>query len=228
MGNFHTHIVTAVSTFVIFVTGMVTKVICQILPFVKDGIDILAGLIGLIGGITWYMTLLIKRKNAIIDNVVKREEQKQRHKRKIITKRAYSGYHALLTRSKMSTDQYTIGDFILYLDGKEVFRCKSLELPWKDNKRNISCVVTGLYVVQKIRDRRYSVEVVPNRSLIRIHFGSFTTNIKGCILLGDKHTDINKDGVIDIVGTKATLKKLQEITEKFTLEIKWEEDEKDN
>ena len=110
MGNFHTHIGTAVSTFVIFVTGMLTKVICQILPLVKDGIEILAGLIGLIGGITWYMTLLIKRKNVIIDNAIKKETIKGLEKTKGTTKLQkpqFEEYHAILTRNKkLSTDKY--------------------------------------------------------------------------------------------------------------------------
>jgi len=75
----------------------------------------------------------------------------------------------------------------------------TLELPYRDNKPNISCIPTGSYNV----DMRYSphfkrdvyhIENVPNRSYILIHPANFAgdtskgwqTHLQGCITLGKK------------------------------------------
>jgi hypothetical protein len=76
------------------------------------------------------------------------------------------------------------------------FDCHTLELPWRDNRRNISCIPAGEYKV-KIRispkyGTIYHVKEVPNRSYILIHSGNwagdtskgYRTHVNGCILLG--------------------------------------------
>jgi len=76
------------------------------------------------------------------------------------------------------------------------FHCYSLELPWKDNQQNISCIPAGNYTV-RIRmspkyGRIYWILEVPGRSYILIHSGNwagdvskgFKTHTNGCILLG--------------------------------------------
>jgi len=81
------------------------------------------------------------------------------------------------------------------------FHCYSLELPWQNNQRNISCIPTGTYNVQ-IRvspkyGRVYWITEVPDRSYILIHSGNWggdvskglKTHTNGCILLG-KYTGI--------------------------------------
>lgn len=78
------------------------------------------------------------------------------------------------------------------------FRCFVLELPWRDNQRNISCIPAGEYDVT-IRispkyGRIYWVLQVEDRSYILIHSGNWAgdeqkglkTHTNGCILLGTK------------------------------------------
>jgi hypothetical protein len=97
---------------------------------------------------------------------------------------------ALLRRIK-SDDQGTFGE--LYSWG---FSCVTLELPWRDNSRNISCIPTGKYKTrliysQKFKDA-YWLEKVEDRTGILIHAGTwggdkekgFKTHTYGCILLG--------------------------------------------
>ena len=96
----------------------------------------------------------------------------------------------------VTSDQGTEG-FLTQLESG--FFCRTLELPWRDNKRSISCIPAGEYIV-KVRQspkygRIYWVTNVPNRSWILIHSGNvagdvekgFRTHVQGCILLGKKH-----------------------------------------
>lgn len=80
------------------------------------------------------------------------------------------------------------GDLLLY----------TLELPWRNNNANISCIPDDAYDVIPRRSPRfgetYHVTNVPNRSHILIHSGNFAgdkdqhykTHVQGCILLGRK------------------------------------------
>jgi len=91
------------------------------------------------------------------------------------------------------SDQGTEGMLI-----SEDFRCRTLELPWRENHRQISCIPPGIYDVE-IRfsnkyGRIYWVRKVPNRSYILIHSGNyagdkskgFKSHVMGCILLGKR------------------------------------------
>jgi len=78
------------------------------------------------------------------------------------------------------------------------FRCYTLELPWKDNKRNVSCIPRGSYKVETRLSPKfgnvYWVREVPERTFILIHSGNwagdisegFKSHANGCILLGQK------------------------------------------
>ena len=107
-------------------------------------------------------------------------------------------------------DKQTIGYFVI--DGVEF--CKTLELKWFYNKRSKSCIPEGTYTVVKRlahENRKYNhfhVTNVPDRSYILIHTGNYSSQILGCILVGDKHIDMNKDGLLDVANSTATLQKL--------------------
>ncbi len=76
----------------------------------------------------------------------------------------------------------------------------TLELPWRGNVRNISCIPPGIYEMDYVRTRRpfsgryfsHWLKEVPNRTGILIHSGNWagdtTKGLKshswGCILLG--------------------------------------------
>lgn len=115
--------------------------------------------------------------------------------------------------------------------GGSTFICYSLELPWKDNKRNISCIPTGTYkaiwVYSASRGRYlYQLEKVTGRSSIQIHWGNYAAgkqvDIEGCILLGSAMTDINGDRIPDITNSKVTVQAFERFMNKksFTLIIK--------
>ena len=113
-------------------------------------------------------------------------------------------------------EQSTIGKAWVELAGSyPIFDFVTLELPWKDNQQNISCIPEGKYTWQKYMSPKHGevllIHQVPNRSMIEIHKGNFTTDIEGCILPGDSHTDINGDGVIDVTNSAVTLNKILDI-----------------
>lgn len=104
------------------------------------------------------------------------------------------------------------------------FRCLTLELPWKGNKSSISCIPPGLYQCAKITSQSLgeciSIHNVVDRSYVRIHSGNYTSQILGCVLVGDSLKDINRDGILDVTNSKNTLSKLMAVLpELFTLTI---------
>jgi hypothetical protein len=90
---------------------------------------------------------------------------------------------------KIFTEKSTIGE--LSVDGQ--WYCYTLELPWKENHRGISCIPEGAYtVVVDWSNSKKSwlphVLDVPDRDGIRIHVGNYPSDIQGCILVGEGKT----------------------------------------
>ncbi len=76
----------------------------------------------------------------------------------------------------------TNGDFLY--NSKRV--CSSIELPWLDNKKQVSCIPEGRYELRKRYNPRFGHHLlvinVPNRSYILIHAANDALKeIKGCI-----------------------------------------------
>lgn len=124
------------------------------------------------------------------------------------------------------SDQGTLGK-IFYGE----FQCYTLELPWRDNKRSISCIPAGSYDV-KVRlspkyGKSYWVSDVPERSFILIHSGNwagdvkkkFKTHVNGCILLGQKRGLLG--GQLAVLNSRITVKRFQNKLQlqPFTLNI---------
>ena len=93
----------------------------------------------------------------------------------------------LLIRDTFS-DKSTIGE--LFINGERF--CDTLENPWINNKKNVSCIPRGEYKV-RLRLARESatrdylhllVEDVENRSYILFHIGNTPKDTSGCILVG--------------------------------------------
>jgi RHS repeat-associated protein len=86
----------------------------------------------------------------------------------------------------------TIGYLYVYNDkDSDVLTGMTLELPWRNNKRDISAIPEGKYKAELFfRGDKYKVPVqirllnVPGRSGILIHNGNWIKDTKGCILVG--------------------------------------------
>ena len=93
----------------------------------------------------------------------------------------------LLIRNTFSKKS-TIGE--LFINGERI--CDTLENPWVDNQRNISCIPEGVYPVRLRLPRESAtrdyvhllVQEVPNRDWILFHRGNTAKDTSGCILVG--------------------------------------------
>ncbi len=123
-------------------------------------------------------------------------------------------------------DQGTEG--FLFTDN---FNCHTLELPWRDNQKNISCIPAGTYEVEIRISPRYGkiywVMKVEGRTYILIHSGNYAgdiekgykTHVNGCILLGKKMGFLGEQRAI--LNSRITIRKFMNHMEmkKFELTI---------
>jgi hypothetical protein len=140
-------------------------------------INLLQGLINLLKG---------KDQESILKTPV---EVKTPTKKSTEVKDTNFAINLLIIRDTFTKDS-TIGK--LFLNG-ELF-CETLELPYLDNQRRISCIPAGQYLV-RLRYPRESatrnylhllVQNVPDRDYILFHIGNKPEDTNGCILVGLK------------------------------------------
>jgi hypothetical protein len=97
---------------------------------------------------------------------------------------------------------------VLLIDGNP--QCCTLELPWKGNIKQVSCIPVGKYQAKKTLARTtngglfipetFEVVDVPDRSGILFHIGNTPSETNGCILLGDSFGYIK--GAPAVLGSK--------------------------
>ena len=124
-----------------------------------------------------------------------------------------------ILKRTLHQDKQTLGEMVIA--GKVI---KTLELPEKNNAPQISCIPQGTYAVIKRNSPKYGdhfhILDVPGRSAILIHHGNYHTDIRGCILVGFGHSDINKDGYLDVTSSRDAMKWLNEkLPKEFILKI---------
>lgn len=131
----------------------------------------------------------------------------------------------IITRTDY-TDKSTSGVLSFTKDDGYAWECRTLELPDKGNKQKISCIPKGEYVCKytmspSFKKFTYEVLDVIDRAGIRIHSGNFTRQILGCILLGQKLLDIDKDNIIDITESRKTVEEFENVMnqQSFILKI---------
>lgn len=116
----------------------------------------------------------------------------------------------------------TPGSFVVFDENKKkIFTCVSLELAWKNNAHEISCIPPNLYqwvkvpATAKIPYEHIAILNVPNRDGIRIHIANFAAgkriDLLGCMTVGSGFADINDDAIPDIIGSTTTFNKLMAI-----------------
>lgn len=114
-----------------------------------------------------------------------------------------------IVRLEMSEE----GTFGLLLVNKKCFCC-TMELPWKSNQPQISCIPEGEYKCDKFFSPTFNREIillrdVPNRSYIEIHPANVISEIKGCIGLGFSYGNLfNKRAVLASSAAVTALMKL--------------------
>ncbi|MFN3802862.1 DUF5675 family protein [Belliella pelovolcani] len=104
--------------------------------------------------------------------------------------------------------------FVLDENGQVLFSCFTLELPWKDNEFQVSCIPPGRYKVVPRYSKKYKHHLhildVPDRSLILIHEANYVRQLLGCIAVGKARIDIDGDGLIDVTSSVLTKNKILE------------------
>jgi len=128
------------------------------------------------------------------------------------------------SKSYLFLNHQTPGTMEVIKGGNKAFICSTLELPWKMNKPNISCIPPGKYKVKKRWSEHHGEHLhildVPNRELILIHAGNMVTQIAGCVLVGIGFKDIDNDGYKDVVNSRKAMSRLLDILpNKFDLII---------
>jgi hypothetical protein len=133
-------------------------------------------------------------------------------------------FDVLIERTKREKTQ-TLGELTIYQDRiKPIYDCKTLELEEDKNAKRDDCIPVGIYEVVKRHSAKYGFHFhilgVENRSFILIHAANYSRQLLGCVAVGKKHIDIDKDGLKDVTSSQATIKELNKLLpKKFTLKI---------
>ncbi len=127
-----------------------------------------------------------------------------------------------------STDEGTFGR-LTFND----FNCFTGELPWKDNRPNISCIPKGMYKCvwsysNHFKRKMYEITSVPRRAGIRMHAANLMGDkskglgcqLDGCISLGSKLGRI--DGQKALLLSRPMIRQFEQLMNgrEFLLEIK--------
>jgi hypothetical protein len=102
---------------------------------------------------------------------------------------------------------------------------RTLELPWRDNEQNISCIPPApekrlsMYPLRH-RDAHespkndydhFQVEDVNGRSYILVEIGNLYEQTRGCIFVGNRWIDINRDGIPDVSDSATALAEMRDV-----------------
>lgn len=123
---------------------------------------------------------------------------------------------------RLTLERFILSDAVvigkIYRNNK-VF-CYTLENPWRNNQRKVSCVPEGVYKCLPYKSKKYphhiELQNVKDRSKILIHVGNSTDDTDGCILTG---LTFNPEKNRILKSKKAFKKLLSEVGRTFTLEI---------
>lgn len=94
--------------------------------------------------------------------------------------------------------------------GVQLYSCRSVELPWKNNDTGESCVPAGTYPMvleysPAFRRKLWELKLVPGRSECKIHGANYPRQLRGCIAPASMLSDIDKDGKLDAAASGKAL-----------------------
>jgi hypothetical protein len=110
------------------------------------------------------------------------------------------------------------------LSGEGLPPIYTIERPWLDNKRKVSCIPTGTYTCVPHNGTRFKnvwrLENVPNRDAILIHAGNTVDDVIGCVAIGLEHDKLKgKRAVLRSAEAIAIMRNNFKGVPSFTLEI---------
>lgn len=121
-----------------------------------------------------------------------------------------TGWEELMQRNKCVIGDFFVAspDFPMSDRGRKL--CNALELPWRNNIKEISAIPEGQYKGSVRTDGklgwRIELSGTGERKNVQIHLGNKPDNTRGCILLG---TGDSTDASCSISGSKQALQLLQ-------------------
>jgi hypothetical protein len=110
------------------------------------------------------------------------------------------------------SERGTIGG--LYVNDR--FICFTLELPWEENKPNVSCVPAGEYILRweysaHFESNLWELKGVPGRSEVKIHVANKLSQLRGCIAVG-MGIKLGDNGFFKTTSSRSALNALHDIT----------------
>lgn len=123
----------------------------------------------------------------------------------------------LKVRRTDKLEKATLGVAELWAGPVCVMRCHTVELPWKDNAKGVSCIPEGTYTMRFTMSNRFKVMLwlvmdVPGRAGVRIHAANHAHQLEGCIALGMGRADIDNDGVPDVTQSRRAMELFHQAT----------------
>lgn len=114
----------------------------------------------------------------------------------------------------------TLGHLLVFEGISLVAQFKSLELPWRGNKKNISRYPAGRYKLvprssQRLGDH-LEIVGVPDRILCLVHRGCLPENTEGCTLAGMDFKDLNGDKIPDVSSSRVAMAQLCQLIQEPT------------
>lgn len=114
------------------------------------------------------------------------------------------------------------GDIYIYNDlDALLFRCVSLELPWRNNQNSISCIYEDLYTAVIHDSPKFGrclwLQDVKDRSEILTHAANYVgsmnpetgiPDLRGCIAPGMEYKDITGDGIVETWDSRNALNQI--------------------
>jgi hypothetical protein len=94
-----------------------------------------------------------------------------------------------MSLSLLRVGSSVLGTFGVLRDGQTPFAV-TMELPWVNNERQVSCIPPGRYTCQRVLSPKFgeTFEIlgVPGRSHILFHAGNTLEDTEGCILVAEE------------------------------------------
>jgi len=118
----------------------------------------------------------------------------------------------IIHRDEQDTKQ-TLGTcYIKDENGCIIFKSEVIERGWLNNQKRISCIPQGTYPVRleysnRFRKKLWELYNVPNRSECKLHAANYARQLNGCLALGNKRKDIDRDGYKDVTSSRLTMAK---------------------
>lgn len=108
-------------------------------------------------------------------------------------------YEIRVTRLDDEGIEGTPSSIVLLDNGEEKASWRGLELPFKNNEKNVSCIPTGEYRLHQRKVGGFAkraadlfghpytfwIKPVEGRDFILVHWGNFLSSTRGCLLIGE-------------------------------------------